>query len=293
MPASNQSDVVRRYYETDENLRIRQETHDKYTVPKVDFAKWTLECIDWKGDEIVLDIGSGFGMYYQRLMAIAPMVNYYAVDLSFKMLKAHIAGEENVALGDAQKLPFADNSFDVVMANHMLYHLPDIDAALTEIRRVLKPEGKLLAATNSIHTMPELQVLMRRAIVLLTRYGATQVRPPAMPSDQFALENGTRMLARHFYAVVRHDIPSQLVFSEIDPAMRYLESMRELREDSLPEDVAWDDVMLIMRQQITQLVKHLGKLEINKVSGALVASDNGGFIQQFVEKEKALHTESR
>lgn len=292
MPASNQSDVVRRYYETDENLRIRQETHDKYTVPKVDFARWVLETIDWNGDETILDIGTGIGAYYPRLIALIPEANYYAVDLSFKMLKAHPAGESCVSMSDVMKLPYADNSFDVVMANHMLYHVPDIDAGIKEIRRVLKPNGKLLAATNSIHTMPELQVLMRRAIVLLTRYGATQVRPPAMPSDNFALENGTRILARHFYAVVRHDIPSQLVFSDIEPAMRYLESMRQMREDSLPEDVAWEDMMLIMRQQITQLVKHLGKLEINKVSGALIASDSGGFIHEFVEKEKTATANS-
>lgn len=286
MPASNKSDVIRRYYETDENLRIRQETHDKYTVPKSDFARWVIETIDWKGDETILDLGAGIGTYYSRLLALVPDITYYAIDISHKMLKNHPAPEDALTLSNAMHLPYADQSFDVIMANHMLYHIPDIDAALKEIRRVLKPNGKVLIATNSIHTMPELQVLMRRAIVLLTRYGATQVRPPALPSDSFALENGTRILAHHFFAVVRHDNPGQLVFTEIEPAITYLESMRELRQDHLPEDVAWEDMMLIMRQQITQLIKHLGKLEINKMSGALIASDSGGFIHEFVECDK-------
>ena len=290
MPASNQSDVVRRYYQTDEFLRIREETHDKYTVPKSDFARWVLDTIDWTGEESLLDLGTGIGTYYSRLIAMHPNIHYHANDLSHQMLVNHPADSSVLTLSDAVKLPYANDSFDVVMANHMLYHVPNIDDALKEIKRVLKPNGKLLTATNSIHTMPELQVLMRRAIVLLTRYGATQVRPPALPSDTFALENGTRILASHFFAVVRHDIPGQLVFNDIEPAMAYLESMRDLRQDSLPEDVAWEDMMLIMRQQITQLIKHLGKLEINKVSGALIASDSGGFIHEFVERDKTAHT---
>jgi ubiquinone/menaquinone biosynthesis C-methylase UbiE len=290
MPASNQSDVIRRYYESDENLRIRQETHDKYTVPKNDFPSWVLETLDWKGDEVILDLGAGIGIYYSRLLAMMPNTTYYAIDISHKMLKNHPSDSEFLTLSNAMRLPYKDDSFDVIMANHMLYHIPDIDAAIKEIRRVLKPNGTVLIATNSIHTMPELQVLMRRAIVLLTRYGATQVRPPALPSDNFALENGTRILAQHFFAVVRHDIPGQLVFTEIEPAITYLESMRELRQDHLPEDVAWEDMMLIMRQQITQLIKHLGKLEINKISGALVASDSGGFIHEFVKRDITSQT---
>ena len=76
------------------------------------------------------------------------------------------------------------------------------------------------------------------------------------------------------------------MFTDIEPVIAYFESMRELRQEHLPEDVAWEDMMLIMRQQITQLIKHLGKLEINKISGTLIASDSGGFIHEFVERDK-------
>jgi hypothetical protein len=69
--------------------------------------------------------------------------------------------------------------------------------------------------------------------------------------------------------------------------MSYLESTRDLREPQLPPDVAWDDVMVIMRQQITHLINHLGELVINKLTGVLIASDNGGFIHEFVEHHQA------
>lgn len=285
MPSSKYADAIRRYYATDKNLRIHDETHEKYAVPKRDFARWALKTLDWQGDEAVLDIGAGRGSYFTRLIDLAPDISYYALDLSQYMLVNHPAAA-CLTLSDAMKLPYADHVFDVVMANHVLYHLEDIDGGLEEIKRVLKPGGKMLAATNSIHTMPELQVLIRRAIVLLSSNGAARAHPPGLPSDAFALENGTRMLARHFFAVVRHDLPGQLVFTEIEPAIAYLESMRGLRQQSLPDDVEWDNMMLIMRQQIAQLIQLMGKLEISQMSGMLIASDRGGFIQEFVERDQ-------
>ncbi len=281
--SAHDSDLIRRQYSSHENLSLRQATHDLYTVPKIDFPKWTLACVDWQGHERVLDVGSGTGTYFMSLQEQYPDVEYYGMDISVGMLSGHPADNYQLACADAMQLPYPDASFDVIMANHMMYHLPDPDTALKEFKRVLRQDGVFLAATNSTHTMPELQVLMRRAIVLLTREPATQVRVPAFSSDAFALENGTRFLVQHFFGVVRYDIPSQLVFSDIDPAMAYLESTRIMREPHLPDDVAWDDVMLIMRQQITQLVKHLGKLEINKLSGALVASDRGGKVKRFLD----------
>ncbi len=286
MSASAIEDGIRRCYASDRYLRIHDETHAKYGVPKCDFVSWTLDTVAWQGRETVLDLGSGRGSHYPQLIERAADINYFALDLSSFLLQQHPAASQCLTRGDAVSLPYADDTFDVVMANHVLYHCSDIDGSLSEVKRVLKPTGKLLATTNSIHTMPELQVLIRRAIVLLCNNGA-RVHPLTFPSDAFALENGTRILSRHFYAVVRHDLPGQLVFDNIEPAMDYLDSMRDLRQHNLPEDVAWDDMMLIMRQQMTQMIQLMGKLELTVSTGALIASDCGGFIHGFVEREQA------
>lgn len=282
---TDEKDIAKRHYATDEHLKTRQATHDKYTVPNINFAEWALQCIEWRGDESVLDFGCGNGLYYQKLQSKQPNVRYIGMDYNAAMLAKHPAHRDSLVRGDGMRLPFADAQFDVVMANHVMFYMEDIEKAIGEIRRVLKPEGVLMTATNSVQTMPEMQVLMRRAIVLLTRNGTTAVRSPANTSDAFALENGTRYLARHFFAVVRHDLPSALVFPDTEPAMAYLESMRDLREPQLPPDVLWDDVMMIMRQQITQLVKHLGELVINKQSGVLVATNRGGFIRPYLHQQ--------
>ncbi len=281
MSVPNDQDAIRRQYADNKALLTRQEIHDKFTVPKVNYFEWVLQSIQWRGDERVLDIGSASGSYYAPLHALYPNVHYVGLDSSFAMLEEH-PGEQRV-YADALKLPFPSDSFDVIMANHMIYHLADIDDGLVEFQRVLKPEGVLVAATNSTQTMPELQVLMRRAILLLSRAGSAQVQPPTPASDRFALENGTPHLARYFYAVMRHDLPSKLIFPEIEPVMAYLASTRALREPQLPDGVHWDDVMMIMRQQIAHLINHLGELVINKLTGVLVASDRGDFIQTFVD----------
>ncbi|MCY4463916.1 MAG: class I SAM-dependent methyltransferase [Chloroflexi bacterium] len=275
--------AIQRYYATDRNLRIKEETQARYLVPQVDLASWTLDTLDWTGDELVLDIGAGRGSHYERLMRDKPHLRYYALDLSPQMLLCHPGDAGRLACADAMRLPYADDSFDVVMANDMLYHLADLDEGLREIKRVMKPDGRLLAATESMFSLPELQVLLRRAIVLLSRNGAN-ADPPLAPVNAFALENGVRILGRYFFAVVRHDLPAALHFPDIEPALDYVDSMRGLREHGLPADVNWDDMMLIMRQQMTQLSKLLGKLELTVVSGAIVASDRGGFIKDFVAR---------
>ncbi|MEL6308099.1 MAG: class I SAM-dependent methyltransferase [Chloroflexota bacterium] len=292
MASESQKDLLKKHFTTDDPLRIRQDIHDKYTVPDRSFAEWVLERIPWQGGERFLDVGCGNGLYYTKMKAKDREFEYVGMDLLAPMITHHpLYPERRLTLADAQKLPFPDNSFDVIMANHMMHHLDDIDAGLAEFQRVLAPGGILAVATNSMSTMPELQVLMRRAIVLLTRSGAATVRAPEMPTDRFALENGVRMLSKRFFAIVRHDLPSALVFPDVDPAMDYLETTRDLREPSLPDDVVWEDVMMIMRQQINQLIKHLGELVINKQGGVLIASRDGRFISDSIAESKTEFTQ--
>jgi len=61
--AEHHDDKMRKHYATDENLRIRQETHDKYSVPDRSFAEWVLDRVPWRGGERLLDVGCGNGLY--------------------------------------------------------------------------------------------------------------------------------------------------------------------------------------------------------------------------------------
>lgn len=281
MFSANNPDAVRRMYTTDEALRVRQETHARYTVPPMNYINWALGCVHWRGDEKVLDIGSGPGDWYNSIHEKYPNTAYYGLDLHPGMLHKH-AAQKTLNVSDIQNLPYADGTFDIVMANHVLFHVPDMEQAMRECRRVLKPGAIFMATTNSTHNMPELQVLLRRAVTLLVPPGSTNIQVPPSHTDLFTLESGTRLLSRHFFAVVRHDLPSQLIFPDVEPVMAYLESTRSVREPQLPAGVSWDDAMLIVREQVARLIEHFGELVINKLSGVLVATDHGDFITDYL-----------
>lgn len=280
MNESNESEAVRTQYATNAQLQVRQATHEQYTVPKIDFPEWVLSRIQWNGDERILDVGSAAGSYHAHVIKRGEHIQYYGIDQSPGMLRLHPA-KHSVFVGDAQTLPFAAGSFDLVMANHMLYHVPNVERAIAEAQRVLKPDGVFLAATNSAQSMPEFQALFRRGLLLLSTPGKVFNQPPLPAQSHFALENGTLLLARHFYAVVRYDLPSTLVFPSIEPVMAYLESMRSIREPQLPDSIDWDELMLVMREQVSRVLNHFGELVVNKVTGVLIASNSGGFIHDF------------
>jgi SAM-dependent methyltransferase len=278
--------LLRRQYANDKNLRVRQNIHAHYSVPAVHFPQWVLSRLVWRGDERILDIGCGDGSYYPVIRDQLPDARYIGVDIEPGMLENHegrrAAHGMCIGAGDALRLPFSDSSFDVVMMNHMLYHIADIASVLDEARRVLKSDGVLIASTNSAESLHELNARYRRAITLLSSPGKIQSGSLAVPRSSFTLENGAVLLGRHFYAVVRHDLPGALVFRDVEPVMDYLSTWRSMRESSLPPNVRWDDVMMVMREQFSRVIAHFGELIINKLAGVLIASDRGGFINEYV-----------
>lgn len=71
------------------------------------------------------------------------------------------AAQFQFEIADVQQLPFETHRFDAVIANHMLYHVPDRARALAEMQRVLKPRGAVYLATNGLNHLRELYELER------------------------------------------------------------------------------------------------------------------------------------
>jgi SAM-dependent methyltransferase len=119
---------------------------------------------------------------------------------------------------DAQTIPFQSSCFDAVIANHMLYHVPDRAKALAEIRRVLKPGGRLYASTNGERQMQEIGDLCGRF-------------DPQLPwslqfSGPFTLENGAAQLQPWFPAVSLRCYPDSLLVTQAEPLVAYILSGR-------------------------------------------------------------------
>jgi SAM-dependent methyltransferase len=101
-------------------------------------------------DERLLDVGCGTSQFLSRAVQAHPGLSAVGLDLSAKMLdqgreRVAQAGQQVVVVrGDSERLPFADNTFDVVTCCHSFHHYPRQAAAVVEMYRVLRPEGRLL-----------------------------------------------------------------------------------------------------------------------------------------------------
>jgi len=257
-------------YADDTHLDIRRRTHQLYTVDPVDFGRWTLERLPWRGDERVLDVGCGPA---KLLRGMARDSDGWGMlvgsDFSAGMV-AEAAGAADelsiyVLVADAQASPFPDRCFDVVMARHMLYHVPNIDRAVAEAARVLHSGGYLLTTTNSAGTMPQYWAIRERA----ARRFPLLIKPDAL-THRFSLENGAAFLEPHFARIEVHTLPGTLRFPTAQPFVDYFASTRALSMPPGHTEAEWQAVLDFVRAEAEAVVARQGHFEVTKITGAVV-----------------------
>mgnify|MGYP001172912111 CR=1 FL=1 len=154
-------------YKDASNLEARIRLHREFSINPYPFQRWYFDHLDLPDSAHVLEVGTGSGALWQENAdRIPPDWKVTLTDLSPGML-----ADAETALSrhrpfifrqaDAQDLSFPNASFDAVLANHMLYHVPDRPRALSELQRVLRPRGRLYAATHGAGHLKELQELLR------------------------------------------------------------------------------------------------------------------------------------
>jgi SAM-dependent methyltransferase len=161
---------------------------------------------------------------------------------------------------DACALPFATDCFDVVMANHMLYHVADLDRAAAELRRVIVEGGTLGAVTNSHEHLRELLDLLAQVAGRPRRI---------LPSDRFNLEESGADLERHFSHVeVRHHV-GQLVVPDVEPLVTYARSSRPLSGRGYDEE-DWERLMRDFELAVAAVIQREGAMHITTHAGSFV-----------------------
>ena len=211
-------------YSTSESLRIRQETHTKYTVGPALEADVD-RVLKLKPHEALLDVGTGPGSFPGRLRAQGHAGRLVGLDFSQGMVDEATRAHPNIEFlqGDAMNLPFAHSSFDVVTARHMLYHVPNIRQALEECKRVLKPSGRFLAATNADGYLREFWQAVRQTLEGETAF-ETFLREH---SDPRFFHGDLVNHVRSVFDDVHFEITdSALEFPNPEPVLQYFDSMR-------------------------------------------------------------------
>src|SRR4051812_35754454 len=258
-PRTSRDVLTKRQYATGRNLAARAALYE-WQTPHVDFPGWVLSHRTWTGSERVLDVGCGYGAYLSRLRRLTPCVT--ALDLSVGIL-----GEADRALpkanADIQALPFADTSFDVVLAAHMLYHVPDIPTAVQELRRVLRSGGEALVATNGADDKPEIMKVLHEAA---RRPSGTYQKADA----RCLLDDAAAALESCFSNVRVADIRTEIAVPRTEPVVAYVESIRTAAEPAL--GVAWLELVSSVRALVGAEIASHGVFRVSTHSGVVIAS---------------------
>ena len=257
---------VSRQYKDSRNLRARLSLHVRFSTNKLDWPRWVFERLGLKADSRVLELGCGTGELWKRnLPDVPPGCEVVLSDLSPGMAteaRDRLAPDPRfmTCVCDAQALPFPEESLDLVVANHMLYHVADRRRGLGEIWRVLKPGGRLMAATNGLSHMRELfQMLDRVSPGTKSRLVAVEGR--------FSLQNGADLLGEWFTEVAMTPRDDSLEVTEAGPVVAYgLSTDRDLSGDraSRLAELVEDEIARNGRFAIT---KETGLFEARKQRG--------------------------
>lgn len=248
-------------YADDSNLRARQRLWE-HQRPPFDIVGWGLDVAGVAPGRSVLDLGCGNGVYLREMRARRIMA--VGCDLSLGMLRS-ASPHRPLVNADATSLPLRDGSFDVVLAPHMLYHVPDRVAAVHELRRVLRAGGVCAVVTNGAHHMRSLRTLVEAAAAP----GAPgwEMSPS---THAFSLENGAAQLRVAFESVacVRPHGVAPVLIDDADVAAGYVASVADLYQHEVARP--WAEVVQDVRRGVQAVIDADGAFTVSGDSGAFV-----------------------
>lgn len=201
-------ELVREQYANEQNLQARIALWRD--VEGTDARKALWQAIAACRPKRVLEVGGGDGWLSARMRdELGCEVTF--VDQSERMVELAADRGLDARVGDVQALPLPDESFDMAVAAWMLYHVRDVDRALSELARVLRTGGHLVANTNSSRHCEELFDLIEY--------------PSEARAWTFRAENGEDMLRRHFPTVEREDVVAVATVHDRQTLVNYQRSM--------------------------------------------------------------------
>jgi len=250
-------------YKDSSNLDARVAIHQRFSTNPYGWHNWVFEyLLKLPEDAKILELGCGPGYLWKENMSRVPAGWRVTLsDLSPGMLDA--AWRNLVVSGrtfqfqeiDAQSIPLEDGSFDAVIANHMLYHVPDRPGAIAEIRRVLRSEGRLFATTIGQNHLKEIANWIQRLSPGTDSFSF---------GSPFTLENGFEQLKQFFAQVTLSRYPDSLQVTEVQPIIGFIRSTSRAAE-------IVEQKLAKLEIELEQDLKENSKIFIQKDSGLFEA----------------------
>lgn len=246
----NKEFVSQQYQKTD-NLKTRISIHDLYSTNPQGFGNWIIDHYQFAPHARVLEVGCGTASMWTKHLDMVKDLDRLVLSDAYEamVVQARVNLEEGDKLhymvADVQSLPFDRHSFDVVIANMMLYHVPDLNRGLREITRVLRPGGTFYAATYGENGIG------RFLTDLFREFGVKDDM-----NTYFSLQNGASILQKHFINVKRLDYPDSLRVTKLEDMADYIRSMSTLQGFA---QISRDTIIKKLRERLVDDVLHIPK----------------------------------
>jgi ubiquinone/menaquinone biosynthesis C-methylase UbiE len=265
-------EYLRDQYVTPEKLDIRIEAHQRYSERPDDFLDWVLDHLDPKPGDAAVDVGCGRGSYHIPLVKRGVRV-ILALDTSAGMVstsqqQAGAHGLPVVAIeASAERIPVPDASYDLGMANHVLFHVADVAAALRELRRVLKPGGRAVLTTAGANSSARLESLHREASQRLGYQPAVRV------IDLFNMDH-LDLVRSIFPTAQRYMRDDAFLFPSTDVTLRYYASGMVDAIEHRPVDNAHRERLLrLVGEAVDAIIAREGVFRDPKPAGCFVVTN--------------------
>lgn len=213
------SKIVEQYMDSN-NLKVRIQLHEKYSTNPQGWFPWLYSQINFNGVYRLLEIGCGNGQLWEKNTLNLRNREFFLSDSSEGMVKEvrdKYGSQFNCIVVDCEQIPFKDNYFDCIIANHVLFYLNDLDQGLREIRRVLRPNGILYCSTYGQNHMKEINEIVKE-------FDDRIVLSSNNLYCKFGLENGKEQLNKYFESVQLNLYEDSLLIDKAQPLIDYIMS---------------------------------------------------------------------
>lgn len=254
-------------YSSSANLEKRQNLWT-FGDNKVSLGNWIFQLLNLQEGEHVLEIGCGKGlMWCENKESIPRSVVLTLTDFSLGMVSETQKNADKFGLSakiiqmDAQNLLIPNNSMDLVVGCHMLYHVPDIPKTLSEIKRVLKPNGRFISTTTCISHIKEIRDLLFQFDLEIT-----------MKSKYFSLyhcEDAPGILAPVFPRVEYYEYNNNIVLEDSIALLPYIDSMFPFEKYS-----NYSEIRPQIVSKLTGIFQNQGNFHITGKMGLFIASNS-------------------
>lgn len=257
--------LLSKQYSNSKKFMDRIELHRRFRTNPHLWTHWIFDQIVFPKNAKVLELGSGNALLWKsNLKRIPEDAQILLTDFSLGMLNdaRKVLGDHSkrfeFEVMDAQKITYPNDTFDICIANLMLYHIPNREKAISEISRVLEPEGTLYASTYSWNNMKEFTAILRD-------YDKNLYNPIEPFARAFGLENGVEQLSKSFKEVEIINYIDSLEVTESEPIVNYMLSFSSLKDD------IDEDKFKGFKDYLDDILNRDGLIKITKDTGMFIA----------------------